>query len=211
MAIYVLALTDAPLGAFTSVNRRLSTMEYDGVHVVYERRAAAPPMTDAELREQHVVVVDIAARARAVLPARFGALLEKRDLTAFMRQHGAEILVALAEVRDRAQMTVRVLATGDEIRSAPRAPATSGRDYLERARRAAAPSLPAGAERLLSAVRPFVAIERREPGAGRLLATVYHLVDARHIADYKEASGKRVRGVIVTGPWPPFAFSPRLW
>lgn len=211
MALYVLAFTDSPASTFTPVNPRLASVEYDGIHVVYERRAAAPPVGDVELRQQHAVVTAIAERTRAVLPARFGALVEKPDLTAFLRQHGAAIRAALDEVRDRVQMTVRVLGSDDAPRPAPRPPATSGRDYLERARRASTPALPSPAERLLSALRPYVAIERREPGAGRLLATIYHLVDAQQVAGYKKMSAKQIPGVMVTGPWPPFAFSPQLW
>ncbi len=66
-------------------------------------------------------------------------------------------------------------------------------------------------ERVLAAVRPLVAAERREHGAGGLLATIYHLVEARHVDRYKKAVGNPVPGVMVSGPWPPFAFSPQLW
>jgi hypothetical protein len=207
--LYVLALTDTPLGSWTAGDRRLQTADYDGVHVVYERRTKAPEMTDAELREQHSLVIAIANRARAVLPARFGSLIGKRELTALLRRHDAEIRAALEQVRDRVQMTVRVL--GASLRPSAPARVTSGREYLERARRALAPPLPRHAERLLSAVQPYVVSARREPGAGRLLATLYHLVDAAQISRYMAAARTRRPGVIVSGPWPPFAFSPQLW
>jgi len=207
---YVLALTDTPLGSWTAGDRRLLTADYEGVYVVYERRDAAPAMTDAHLRDQHGLVIAIANRARAVLPARFGSLIARRELTALIRRHDAEIRTALAQVRDRVQVTVRVLGAAPRRPSQP-ARATSGREYLERARQQLAPPLPRPAERLLDAVRPYVVTERREPGAGRLLATLYHLVDASQIGRYTKAAGRRVPGVIVSGPWPPFAFSPQLW
>ena len=209
--MYVLAFTDSAPVPLPPATPRLASLELDGIHVIYQRRAAAPAIADAELRQQHALVTAIAGQTRAVLPARFGALHAREDLIAFIRQHGADIRTALDEVRDRVQMTVRVLGPDGEPGPFRRAPATSGRDYLERARRAAALPLPRGAERLLSALQPYVAAERRENGAGRLLATIYHLVDAQHVAGYKKASAKRTRGVIVTGPWPPFAFSPQLW
>jgi hypothetical protein len=208
--LYVLALTDTPLGSWMAGDRRLLTADYDGVHVVYERRREAPAITDAELRDQHRLVIAIANRARAVLPARFGSLIARRELTALLRRHEAEIRTALEQVRDRVQMTVRVLGATPR-RPPPRARATSGREYLERARQQLAPPLPRQAVRLLAAVRPYVVGERREPGAGRLLATLYHLVDTSQIGRYTKAAGTRVPGVIVSGPWPPFAFSPQLW
>jgi hypothetical protein len=207
---YVLALTDTPLGSWTAGDRRLLTADYDGVYVVYERRREAPAVSDAELRDQHRLVIAIANRARAVLPARFGSLIARRELTALLRRHDTEIRTALEQVRDRVQMTVRVLGAALP-HPRPPAPATSGREYLERARQQLAPALPRQAERLLAAVRPYVASERRESGAGRLLATLYHLVDASQIVRYTKAAGKPVPGVILSGPWPPFAFSPQLW
>ena len=210
MPLYVLALTDTPLGRWTAGDRRLLTADYDGVHVVCERRSEAPALTDAELRDQHRLVIAIANRARAVLPARFGSLVARRELTALLRRHDAEIRTALDQVRDRVQMTVRVLGAAPR-RPSPAPNATSGREYLERARQHLAPRLPRPAERLLAAVRPYVVSERREPGAGRLLATLYHLVDASQVGRYAKAAGTRVPGVIVSGPGPPFAFAPQLW
>jgi len=212
VALYVLALTDTPLSAWTVGAHRLESLQHDGVHVVFERRAASPAVTDTELREQHALVLAIAARTRAILPARFGSLIEKRQLTALLRRHEADVRAALEQVRDRVQMTVRVTGSAAPSPSAPVVSgALSGRDYLERARLKSSPPLPRQAQRVLSAVQPYVVSERREPGAGRLLGTIYHLVDDSQLADYRKAVGKRVPGVIVSGPWPPFAFSPQLW
>ena len=210
MAFYVLALTDTPLGSWRAGDRRLQTADYDGIHVVYERRGAGPAINDAELRAQHALVIAIASRSRAVLPARFGSLIEKKQLTELIDRHRPEIGEALERVRDRVQMTVRVLGTPPRSRPAV-APAMSGREYLERARLASSLPLPLQARRFLSAVQPYVVSERREPGADRLLATIYHLVDARRVTPYTQASGERIPGVIISGPWPPFAFSPQLW
>lgn len=211
MALYVLALTDTPLGTWHAEGRRFETADYDGIHVVCERRTASPPAEDAELRVQHALVVAIAERAPAVLPARFGSLIEKRQLTALLAQHELEIRDALQQVRNRVQMTVRVLGAAPLRPPAAARMALSGRDYLERARRAASPPLPRPALRILSAVQPYVVTERRAPGAGRLLATIYHLVERTHVTPYTKAAGRRRPGVILTGPWPPFAFSPQLW
>jgi len=211
MPLYVLALTDTDLGTWTVGGRQIHSVAYGRIHVVYQRRSVAPPVTDEELRAQHAAVVAIAQRAPAVLPARYGSLLAKRELTAAVRQHETDILAALDRVRDHAQMTIRILgkrAPGTAMRST--AP-ISGTEYLQRARRAADPPMTSAGERVLAAVKPFVAAERREHGAGGLLATVYHLVDVHKFERYTKAAGGPVAGVIVSGPWPPFAFSPQLW
>ena len=212
MPLYVFALTDTPLGPRTVEGRRLRSIALDGIHVLYEQRTVAPPIADDELRAQHALVMLVAEDVRAILPARFGSFVSKGELTTLIRRHETDIRAALDEVRDRVQMTLRILGSPPKrpVAVAERAPST-GREYLERARRAATPPVPLQARRLLSAVQPFVVRERREPGAGRLLATVYHLVDAAQLAKYLEATEHRRAGVVVSGPWPPFAFSPQLW
>ena len=207
----MLALTDIDLGKWTVSGRRLHSANYGAVHVVYERRSSAPALTDEELRAQHALVTAIADRSPAVLPARFGSLLEKRDLTAVVGAHEHEIVSALARVRHHVQMTVRVLGQRRTVPSTVQPARMSGREYLERARRAATPPITEEAERLLKAVHTVVAHERREHGAGGLLATIYHLVHVRHVARYRKAAAVPPPGVMVSGPWPPFAFSPQLW
>jgi hypothetical protein len=212
VALYVLAFTDTPLDSSTIGPRRLEVVVVNELCAICERRAAAPAASEEELREQHALVLAVADRVSAILPVRFGALLGKRELVALVRTHEAAIRQGLETVRDRVQMTLRILGT----RRAPRAVrASSGRDYLEQRMRAASSSLfslPQPASTLLAALRPMVALERREPGVGQLLATVYHLIDARDVPRYTQIAKKASnRDMILTGPWPPFAFTPQLW
>lgn len=211
MPLYVLALTDTDLGTWTVGGRRLHTAACGSVYVIYLRRSDVPPATDKELRAQHDLVLAIAERASAILPARYGSLLGKRELTAAIRQHEDEIAATLDRLRDHVQMTIRVLGERSPRATLPTPAVISGTEYLHRARRAADPPTTSAGDRVLAAVRPLVAAERREHGAGGLLATIYHLVDVRQVERYTRAAGGPVPGVIVSGPWPPFAFSPQLW
>lgn len=209
MALYVIALTDTCLQKLTIGRRTLRTVDIDGIYAVCESRRVAPPLTDDELREQHALVVDVARRVRAVLPVRFGALVEKHALVTLVQSHDAAIRQGLEDVRGRVQMTVRVVGPHPP-RSAVRA--STGREYLEQRRRSAFPLLPRPARSLLAAVRPLAARERQEPGAGGLLATIYHLIDADAVRRYnRTAEIAANRATTVTGPWPPFAFAPQLW
>lgn len=208
MALYVLALTGAPPGVGVLRGRRLVVVRSKGIHAVCETRSSPPERVDAELREQHALVVAIADRVDAILPARFGTLMTRPELTALLARRHDAIRAGLEHVRDRVQMTVRVTGRVPESASHP----STGREYLETRRRALAPALPEAARQLLDALRALAVEERRTPGAGQLLATVYQLVEKRNLTRYRRTAARLAHpGTIVSGPWPPFAFVPRLW
>ncbi|HJR58848.1 MAG TPA: GvpL/GvpF family gas vesicle protein [Vicinamibacterales bacterium] len=208
MPLYVLALTDTAFEKQTAGRPILHSLDLGGFYAICERRRAAPALDDERLREQHGLVLEIASAVRAILPVRFGALMDKRELVTFARDHDAEIRLGLDDVRDRVQMTIRIVGRRPP---APAARTGTGREYLNQRRRAVSPVLPPAARTLLSALRPLVARERQEPGAGRLLATVYHLIDAGDSPRYRRiVKHLATPAILVTGPWPPFAFTPQL-
>jgi hypothetical protein len=122
---------------------------------------------------------------------------------AFTRERSEQIEDALSGFR--------IEISGRLVRPAPLAgrPAT-GRAYLESRRRAGSPRLPKAVAAVLASVAHLAVDERREPGAGPLLATVYHLVAVEDISRYLRLVAQRPRSMTVTGPWPPFAFAPRF-
>lgn len=205
----MLAFTDSDLGEWKSGGRTLRTVKVGSVYAVYERRAAVPEPTDDVLRAQHAAAIEIAGRSRATLPARFGALIEEPALFDWVRSHEVELRRALDEVRDRVQMTIRVL--GGPVSPAQTAPAiASGRAYLESRRQVLAPRLPEAAQELLAVLRPLVVRERIDPGRGGLLATVYQLIPKGDVETYRRAAAGGP-DIVISGPWPPFAFTPQLW
>ena len=206
MALYLLALTDSAVRV--AGLRALLDLDVDGIHAICERRSKVPPLTDDVLREQHAIIMTLARHTHAILPARYGALMAKEELAKLVRVHEADIRRALNEVRDRVQMTVRVLGVAPARASGP---VSSGRQYLEERRRAASPVLPPAAESLLASLGALVVRERREYGTHGVLATIYHLIDASQVSRYDEIVTRMTTPKIVSsGPWPPFAFTPRL-
>jgi hypothetical protein len=205
---YVLALTDQSPGIGRIGGRHVHDVHVDGVHAICQRRTRVPAITDEALRRQHADVIAISRRVPAILPVRFGALLTRDDLTTILRTSAGEIHQALDEVRGRVQMTVRVRGiVPTPIRGNP----STGRQYLEQRRRAAAPVLPRHARAFLDVVKPLVTRERREAGTAGLLASIYHLVDAAHVAEYERIARSITDADLVwSGPWPPFAFTPPL-
>ena len=208
MALYVLALTDSRVRR-GSTRVAFLNVEIDGIVAICQRRKAVPPATDEALRQQHQDVLDIARQARAVLPVRYGALIGKDELVERIRGHAVMLQRALDDVRDRVQMTLRILGTASPL---PAPVASTGRQYLEDRRRALEPVLPEAARTLVAALSPIAVRERREPGAAGLLATIYHLVATADLAAYTATAGRHsVSNIIVSGPWPPFAFTPQNW
>ena len=210
MAIYVLAFTDTDLGTWKWARRTLRTTTLGAIFAVGERRNAVPHMPDDVLRAQHEAVIEIARRSRATLPVRFGALIDERELADWVRSREVELHRALDDVRDRVQMTIRILGEPGPVARTAHA-ATSGRAYLESRRQALAPSLPRTAQDVLRTLRPLVAHERIEAGHGGLLATVYHLVSQQDVAAYRDVMKETSADLVISGPWPPFAFTPPLW
>lgn len=212
MAFYVIAFTDAPASTWRAGDRTFSTMKVaDGIYAAGQSRRAAPRPSEEELRFQHALVVALAARVPAILPVRFGSLIERPTLRRLVSEHSDTIHAALDNVRGRVQMTLRIVGRRPRPRPPVRATA-SGRHYLEARRAAADPLLPLPAAKILRLLKTVVVEERREAGAGQLLATIYHLVNADDVRRYrKAAAGRAAAGAILTGPWPPFAFTPRLF
>ena len=121
---------------------------------------------------------------------------------------GCESITRVNDNEYQVQMTARVRGLADG-----RGPSTaaSGRQYLEARRRASRPDLPSAVDAFLVTVRPLVVQERREPAAAGLLATIYHLVHRDDLPAYeRKVKTMAPENVIVSGPWPPFAFAPRL-
>ena len=179
--------------------------------VVSDRpRASASP---ANLRRYDRVVRELAARFPAILPARFGTVVEEGELMFILSSRRAALGRALSMVRGRVQMTIRVLSRGDaEGRALAKAEeagggAVTGRDYL--AGKARAGRAVAGFEPVRAAVARWVRDERVERRGG--VSSVYHLIPRSSTVAYRRAvqaaaasTGLRL---IVSGPWPPYAFA----
>ena len=220
--LYVFAFTGAPAPPLRHGKRRIEFIELSGIHAAVERVSERPGVSEAAIRAQHEIVTKIAAAVDAVLPARFGALLDSAELEGLVGMRLAPIRKALELVSGRVQMTVRVFTSatpaathesrGREPRRTRGKARESGTAYLEQRRRAASAPLTGAAEAINRAVAGQVAAERHQRGEGRVECTLYHLVDRDALPRYKRAIEPfESPRVTVTGPWPPFAFVPDLW
>jgi hypothetical protein len=218
--LYVIALTDEKVTPPRAVGRKVEVMAAGGIYAVVQKLSERPVPSEDALRQQHDLVVRIAKRSSAILPARFGSLVAREELEKVLTLRRDELARSFDLVRHREQMTVRVFGDAPEAAPTVAPPVSrppSGTQYLRARREATAGQpLPAPVKDLIALVRPFVRAERVEAGHERVHATVYHLIDRGRSSEYRGAVQSLLvadesRTIRVTGPWPPFAFTPELW
>jgi hypothetical protein len=216
MSLLVYALT-APstrrLSTKGMTGERLHRIRVGSMQAIVGSVRAAPASTELNLRKYGRTMSALWRGATALLPVRFGTVV--RDVAALehlLEPQEAALRDRLRAVRRRSQMIVRVIPAPTPPQSphapvSPKPQATSGADYL-RGRLRATREVP-GFEPVRRAVKAWVREERVENRAG--VGSVYHLVPSGSVTRYRKAleaaaSDAELR-VLVTGPWPPYAFA----
>jgi hypothetical protein len=193
---------------------------------------AKTPLTARALRAHDAVVRKVARVAPAILPARFGTIVESEaSVIGLIERWSADLCEALALVDGREQMTLRVFGavattvdsggtggTGrmdktsvEEVLDAEH-PGTSY--LLRRAHEQATPAAPE-LERLRAVLAPIVTAERIvRHDQGPLILTAYHLIPRGGAAAYRRLLRRHAAEpgsrVVASGPWPPYGFVPEL-
>jgi hypothetical protein len=221
MPWYLFALVDrTPSGGkLKGLSGPLGLRKIPGGFAVVERRADVPPAEFGSLKRHHDVLAQLAPRVDAILPVRFGTLLDADAIEEALDERDEEIADAFDVVRGRVQFTWRKAGSGKrdagsrKPEAGIRKPEASGTEYLRRAAKAAKPAPPAAWRALRVKLAPLVAAERFQPAGPALPETLYHLVARDKSARYS-TMGAGVRQanpkLSLTGPWPPFAFAPEL-
>ena len=226
MPWYVFGLVDAaPSGAKgRGLSGPLGLRAIPGGFAVVERRADVPPAEFGSLKRHHDVVVDIARRVRAILPVRFGTLLDDDAIDEVLDEREHEIREAFDIVRDRVQYTWRRRKTADAAqkgdagvaktgRKASELRALTGAEYLKRAAKVARPVPPAAWRSVRAKLAPLVTAERYQAAGPVVPETLYHLVARDASARYATIGSAIVHAdprLTMTGPVPPFAFAPEM-
>ena len=181
-----------------------------------------PRPGEDRLRDYDRILKALSRRAAALLPARYGTQVRDLDeLHLILQSRQASLRRQLAKVRGRVQMTVRVLdlpvarASSGSPRGSDGGPdkvrPTGGAAYLrQRAREEARARDIPQFNSLRAAVRRWVRAERVEKRG--TIATIYHLVPRGSAAAYRRALARRALStpavrVVISGPWPPYAFA----
>jgi hypothetical protein len=205
IGLYAIAL-GAPADLAGAAGEPLRVIAQSGMELVCGD--PSPQLSAEALRAYEAAVRRIADRSEACLPARFGASASSQtELQDLVQARAAALLEALALVRGREQMTLRVLGA----HQVPPASGGPGTRYLEERRRASKmPEL----DPLRSALSDLIRAEQVEPHAQPgLLASVFHLIDRGHAEGYRQrVESTPLQGVrvAVSGPWPAWSFAPEL-
>jgi len=224
MGWYVFALVDdLPAGKpGTGLTGPLGIRRVGSILAVVERRADVPPAEFGTLQRHQAVVSDLAARVPAILPVRFGTLLDTDALEEVLGEREEDVADGFDLVRGRVQFTWRpkqVRGPRSEIRDprsevrGPTSGVRSGTDYLRRAARSMNPAAPAAWRTLRSKLKPLVVCERYQPAIASAPESLYHLVARTNVTPYQRLGAEFVsagRKLVLTGPFPPFAFTPEL-
>lgn len=201
----------------TRIGQRLRVVRSGTIAAVVGEIRRPPSPSEANLRQYERTMRELAERFPALLPARFGTVMQAAELMFVLSSRGPALSRALQAVRNKAQMTVRLVTSRENARQNRVAvdqrvarTSSSGRDYLiARARAAAAERTVPEFEPLRAAVMQWVRDERVERQGS--VSTVYHLIPRGSAERYRKAleQAAAAAGVpaIVSGPWPPYAFT----
>ena len=218
MPWYVFALVDAPphgrLGR--GLSGPLRARPCSGAYAIVERRADVPPAELGSLRAHQDVVSKLAKSVPAILPVRFGTLLEDETLDETLAERDKDLADALALVRHRVQFTWRrAMPSGvtPPSRTAQAATDVSGVAYLRRAAKAANAAPPAVFRLLRDRLHAFVVREHFQAAGSGMPDTLYQLIEKTAIERYRAMADALMLTnptLTVSGPWPPFAFAAEL-
>lgn len=186
---------------------RLDVVEVASCGVVVSRFAeGAAPEWSREALLGHEAVVEALMSSRAVLPLRFGTVLQDDEaLRRALEERDEDWCELLERVRGRVEIAVTVAA--DDSVSADGSKPPDGRRYLlgKVARHRAAVEI---AQRLEGAAAPLAeaVCARVQPSPGIALKAAYLVrrVDAIDVRRRLERAGV---GAVCSGPWPPYSFT----
>lgn len=181
----------------------LRTVRSGGAFVVVER-GPAPPVTGATVRAFDRAIRAVARACPAVLPMRFGAACEEREVGDLLAAFGTSVDAALERVRGCVQFTWRV----DRPRAVPPAKRRSlgpgARWLAARVQRTRVVEV----ERATAEAASWIRESRVERDDEAKRARVYHLVAKRDARRYRAAVDAAASSrVALSGPWPPYAFA----
>jgi hypothetical protein len=194
--IYVYAVTERAPG-LAPPRAPLRTVTHGRLAGVYAK-AVAPPEPSPGALWHHEQVASELMEDRAVLPLRFGSVLEgERELRALLREREREFEAGLEFVRGRVEVSVR--ARIDAVT------ARSGREYV-----AAKLDQRRLAEQLRSELAPFAHGTTFRTSGDEFAAS--YLVDRSRFDEFllraRELDARRPEvGLAASGPWPPFSFT----
>jgi Gas vesicle synthesis protein GvpL/GvpF len=208
--IYVYAITDPldlEVGASGLEDAPLELVEQGGIAGVFSTHDQLEIKPDPDLLWAHERVIDHLLERAAVLPLRFGTVLEGPEaLRTVLGEDEARFRLLLSRVRGCVELAVRV-----GLEPSPAQAASGGTDYM-RQRLAARERENEAADRVLAPLRPLArATARRPVQEGTATVSESYLVPRAAVepfaAELKALQAQNPGlSISCTGPWGPYSF-----
>lgn len=204
--IEAVAITDRPSSA-APLPDGLELVGDGPVAGVFRVVTERPAPTDADDLWRHDRLIEELMAERAVLPLRYGTVLEgERELERVLAERSPEFGRLLDRVRGRVELAVRVLGDAGD---APGAVPSGGGEYMRSLARRK--SRGDRAATLLAPLEEIADASVARDSAHEAWTRRAYLVDRGRVEEFRRrldditASSPRLR-VTCTGPWPPYSF-----
>jgi hypothetical protein len=175
---------------------------------------------------EHSRVVSSCFERGTVLPFRFGTVFDNDEaLRRAIRSNKRQFVAGVEQLRGKAEMHLKLVVTDDSLADAMQEielPKTVGGDYLttlrvkasrERERQTKARSLSSQVYKMLQPLDEEVTCRKPVSGVKQMTIDIAHLVDQKSLDKYQNRFNigvSQIKGceVVMTGPWPPYHFTP---
>jgi hypothetical protein len=172
----------------------------------------------------HARVISECFRNTTVLPFKFGTIFDTDDaLRRAVRANRKAFTESVARLKGKAEMHVKVVVHDQSLRGVlPDAalPLAAGSEYLcrlreiasrDRERQSKARAVSVQVHKLFSPLDEEISCKKVDSGG--LLIDIAHLIDSRTVEKYQNryiAAARQLKDcqVAISGPWPPYHFTP---
>jgi hypothetical protein len=210
MSVLVYAIAqpgDTPLAGYGLEHKPLRAIHADALMAIVSDHEAAAPRPEVESLWEYERIVERIAQVRAIVPARFGSVMDGDDaVVEMLRSKREHLLTVLDQTRGAVELSVR--ATWEQ---APEPEHQTGTGYM-RARL----QLRSRAREVAGELMPLDKLSRTSrcklPAGPEQSMRCAYLVDRELVEDFTASLrrlDRQLRDVelVCTGPWPPYSFA----
>jgi hypothetical protein len=221
MRWYVYGIAAAPaLGLREGVAERPVAAEAEGdLWLILSPWTGEPPRGEAPTVVAHERVVEAAMAGGAVLPFRFGTVVDEVDCREFVRRYQERIHQQLQQVAGHVEVSLKLIEPPAPAAGGSMEKAATGLEYLLRRQRAVArdEERERRAREIITRVEerlaPWIAARHhRLVPNDRVIAAITHLIPREALGAWSQAVTElrpQLHGLdcLASGPWPPYHFA----
>jgi hypothetical protein len=173
---------------------------------------------------EHARVISECFRNTTVLPFKFGTVFDTDDaLRRAVRANRKAFTESVARLKGKSEMHLKVVVQGlssRDVLADATLPTSAGSEYLtklreiatrDRERQSKARAVSVQVHKLFAPLEEEISCKKVDSGG--LLIDIAHLIDSKTVAKYQNRYSAAMRQlkdcqVVISGPWPPYHFTP---